>query len=89
MFGEHGIPQQLDLSPTLLTSIIFSMVGLLLTDSLGMSDTMPEPESLLVTVSFELYCLTLLEKMVYPKTLTFLQEHYFGMHSNCTNTVDI
>jgi len=52
MFGKHGLPQQIDLSPTVLTSIIFSMVGLLLTVDLAMSEASSEPDSLLVTVSF-------------------------------------
>jgi len=52
LLDKNGVPQQLDLSPAVLTFVIIAMVELLLTADSGMIEATLEQELLVVAASF-------------------------------------
>jgi len=49
LLGKNSLPQELDLSPTVLTLVFFPAVGMLLTLGLGMIEATFEHDSIVVT----------------------------------------
>jgi len=52
LFGEKDVPQEFDLSPTILTLVFLPTVGLFLTPALGMIEATFNHDSVLLTPCF-------------------------------------
>jgi len=69
VLGKHGVPQELELSPTVLTWVFIATIGLLLTADVGRIEATLEHNSHVVTPSFQTEGITLLGKNAAPQEL--------------------
>ena len=69
LLGKHGVPQELDLFPIVLTLGFVATVELLLTADFEMIEAKLEPDSLVVTPSLQLLGMTLLDETGVPQQI--------------------